>query len=332
MSIASDSDRSWIDSPTPDGSEWNFEGSAELGTASIDEVDRDRMPLSTQALRRLVGRLTRREDDAALADLALGIARARSSREVRATIIDVVSGMAPGASVEITNSPPRAGMEGGVDIPLTFLGESHGHLRVRVAGGSRTIDPRLSRRLERIGPLVAAALQACAGRPPDHGSVCERRRQRIVLDLPRSGGTDRATGLPGADYLDVVLHRTYSTAPDTRLCILVITPNSLEEVRSKQGPVYADLALGVVARAVVATLRSSDPVVRFDADRIAAVLPGASACDARLVARSLGAAIAQAGLTASTPQPLTATIHVVTAPDDGRTVEALRRSVLLTQR
>lgn len=240
---------------------------------------------------------------------------AADASEVRSAIIETLRDAADPASVELLDPDARPADCLSHDLPLRLLGDHIGTVRIHM---SRRAFQRLDldTLIEPLLPLAATALLAIQKAPRCAPNDRERRRRRVVLDLPRAGGTDPATGLPDHDFLHAVLLRALCGPELVPLALILVEPVGLTQVRANQGPVFADSALGLVARAVVGTLRASDPVVRLDQNRLAAVLPGAAPQDARRIAGALARAIREAGQTASTPRPLTAHIGVASAPDD----------------
>jgi diguanylate cyclase (GGDEF)-like protein len=185
--------------------------------------------------------------------------------------------------------------------------------------------------LERLATLAAAALRASESmQRTANGRLgpFSHARRHSACDPFRPEALDPVTGLPDATYLDAVLTRALTGSQLAPVALLVIEPDGLVGVRVRLGEVYADAAMAMTARAVVRTLRATDPVVRLDANRLAVVLPGARPHDAQRVAFALRRAIAEAGQTSSTPQPLTARIGLAVAPRDGTTALALRTAAL----
>lgn len=136
---------------------------------------------------------------------------------------------------------------------------------------------------------------------------------------------DAVTGLPDRHWMEAVLVQLIEQAGrrHAQVAVLVVEPRGLSEVRGELGSMFADAAMGLVTRAVLGTLRATDPASRIDADRLAIALPGASRAAALRVAAALRKSIAEAGLTSSTPRPLTAAVGVSAYPEDGTEAAAL---------
>ncbi len=289
----------------------------------------------TRASARLWTRATRlwakpkrdRQIDLACRQLAARLTIAIDARDVRSAVLETLRDAAHPVWVELVGSDDGPAIPPVQDVAMRFLGESVAVVRLHPHGRGSTVVTARSL-VQPLMPLVAAALRAIEPAPRRAGLDRERRRRRVVLDLPRPAGIDASTGLPDAGYLEEVLQRASRQPETVPLAILIIEPRGLELVRSQQGPVYADSALGIVARAIVGTLRATDPVVRLSENRLAAVLPGAAPIDARRVAGSLTRAIAEAGQTASTPQALTADIGIANVPEHGVAARQLIQAAL----
>lgn len=138
---------------------------------------------------------------------------------------------------------------------------------------------------------------------------------------------DRLTGLHHAAFLDTFLAHALAQARRRRegLSLLILGADRLEGVRREQGHAIADAILQRVARAVVESLRVSDVVARLDRNRLAAVLPAAVADDAVRAARHVVDVVAEAGLTAPTHPPMTASVGIAGYPDHADTPADLRK-------
>ncbi len=254
------------------------------------------------------------------------IAAAQTPAEVRETVLQYLRAVARPATLEIVDHSTRPSAKDHHEIRLRFLGKTVGIVRMKHAS-PWGVRARAIQRVERAAPFAAAML-CSAKAPADIVAGVDRRRTTPPFEAPRPLTTDTATGLPDESYLDAVLPQAFGRSGVSVYSLLLIEPVNIRRVRVSQGSVYADSALAVVARAIVQTLRLNDPVVRFDDDRLVAVLPGASRNDAQRVAHALSRAIAEAGQTASTPRPLTARIGVACAPYDGTSMRALQDAAL----
>lgn len=260
--------------------------------------------------------------------LAQGLADARSEQEIMAALRAAALRLAKPVSIELRRGVPVPavvlGQErpGILDRPLRFAGRTLGILRVR-GKVSRRAWARLMRELEPLIAVAAASLHAIEQRKATRTA---RPSRPALAAGPASivWPRDQVTGLPCADYLEAVLTQIHSRRAGEPWSLLIVATDHLAEVRASLGREFADAALGIVSRVVRATLRASDPVARLDADSLAVVLPGTARANALRVADALGRAIAEAGLTSSTPRPLTATIGLASIPDDADDAESLR--------
>ena len=100
---------------------------------------------------------------------------------------------------------------------------------------------------------------------------------------------DPATGLPNLSFLATFL--PYAIAQAGRrgepLSLLYIGADRLAAIRELLGEAAAGEAVRTIGRAITRTLRSSDLVARLDDGRLAVVLPGAAAGDARMLAETI---------------------------------------------
>lgn len=181
---------------------------------------------------------------------------------------------------------------------LRFGGRSHGTLRL-ITGRRRRWSPRLVRQLTTLCALAAANERAWGAAGDD--------------DAAR----DPVTGVYNATFMNAFLTQALSQARrrGESLAILCMGVDWLSHVRDEHGVEIADAALRRMARAMVATLRTSDVVARSDECRLIAVLPSATMIDAFRVAESVRRAVLEAGVTAATANPLSTAIGVAAYPD-----------------
>jgi diguanylate cyclase (GGDEF)-like protein len=200
-----------------------------------------------------------------------------------------------------------------VDLPLRCGGRERGTLRIAL-DGSQPLGP------DRRGRLATlAVLAAVADRSQADDATAE------VPTAPASTH-DLTTGLPNAAFLDSFLTYALSLA-DRRnepLSLLYISVDRLAAIRDLHGPEIAAEALRRVSRTIAGTLRSSDLIARLDDGRLVAVLPGASAENARGVADTVRAAIAATGIATPKMPLLTSSMGVATFPDHAADVPSLR--------
>jgi diguanylate cyclase (GGDEF)-like protein len=250
-------------------------------------------------------------------EFAERLAKATSPRDVRSALARAAGRLAGGAQARFDRE--AVGAAGALVVPLRFGGRVVGTLRL-VPDRPREWPSALARTVESMAALASAAEQALGlrARPPAAPS--------LGLGEP---SRDPVTGLHSSAFLEAYLAHALALAARRRepLALLVLEPDGLAEFRRRDGAEFADSALGLVARAVVATLRASDVVARLaGADRLAAVLPSASGSDALKVAEVLRRAVAEAGVASAAPTALTASIGLAAFPDDARDPASLLAS------
>jgi diguanylate cyclase (GGDEF)-like protein len=235
---------------------------------------------------------------------------ARLGRAAPERVDLIVAG--PGGADRRLGEAARAGGDAHA-LVLRHGGRDLALLRVPAAGGARA-RAEVRRRLEARVALGSVAWAALRG-----GAATGDGRN------PMTPGRDDATGLPDAAAFERMVATALDKARQMRgkLAVLVVRPAGIEAIRDDDGSVFADAAVGLVARAVRATVRGSDPIARLGDDALAVLLPGASESNARRVAEAVMAAIAEAGQAASTAVPLTAVVGVAAYPGPATTVRTL---------
>jgi len=108
------------------------------------------------------------------------------------------------------------------------------------------------------------------------------------------------------------------------LSLLDVAVDRLSALRELLGDELAESAIDRAARAIKATVRASDVVVRLEDGRLVVILPNASAENAARVAEAVRIAIARAGAASATMPTLTASVGVASYPDHAHDVAALR--------
>ena len=108
------------------------------------------------------------------------------------------------------------------------------------------------------------------------------------------------------------------------LALLDVAVDRLGALRELLGDELADAAIARTARAIKATVRASDVIVRLEDGRLAVILPNASAENAAKVAEAVRAAIARAGSASASMPTLTASVGLACYPDHAHDVPALR--------
>jgi GGDEF domain-containing protein len=253
--------------------------------------------------------------------LVQGCAEARDRGAVEGAILAAAARFAPAGRFEIRLGRCAAGMpdghpaDGRLDVPILAQGAPVGVLSCRFPLGAPT-RPALRRRLQTLGRVAGLLLRTPA-------PTAESTRERILPIPTHDWPRDPVTGLPGVDYLEAHLQRLLRATPRPRVALLIVAPGPLDRVREELGTELADAAAALVARVVVRSVRAGDPVVRLPGDRFALALAGVTPDDARRVASAVRRAVAEAGITGSTPCPLTAEVHVLPVPDDPAGLDAL---------
>lgn len=225
-----------------------------------------------------------------------------------------------GSTVSLVSTPegarmPRAEADNSrlpaFSLPLAWQGGVMGWLQFY--DGPSRISAATHRRLETLCMLAALA---------------EFRLRDADATAPMGVVRDPLTGLYQRSFLDAFLQHGLMQARrrNEPLAVLYIAPDRIDAIRRGLGRELADAAFQRVAKAVVETLRLSDIVARVDRDRLAAVLPTATPGDALQIARRLTLMAAEAGLTAATDPPVTASVGVAGYPDHAQEAVPLRRA------
>lgn len=243
-----------------------------------------------------------------MSDFAERVARASTTAEVRTALAEVLRQFG-GRGVPEDGKPPSGSV---MKLPLRFGGKELGVLNLAV-DSSRWPD-RKRQRLESLASLAAAAEIALG--------TTRRLGSASMADPVR----DPVTGLPTWAFLEAHLSQALALAKRRKetLTMLAVSLVGLDRLRDRDGSEFAGMALGLAARAVAGTLRSSDLVVRLDGDRLAAVLPGAGKADAGRVGEVIRRAVAEAGIASSVPTTLSVSIGMATFPEDAHSPRSLR--------
>ena len=272
--------------------------------------------------------------EAALHEFAMFTRRARPDAEMRDACVAAAAGIAGALRVVLeidapaergrrllTSWPKIAGESDGqtsfgrstvegppaFEVELESAGRRRGLLRIWTRWGLRP-SPVTTRRLITLAALAAAVERAS-------GSAYDEDVTRDPLSGARNG-----------PFLNAFL--THAVAQARRrsesLSLLMIALDGLP-VPSESGErhEFLDAWLHRAARALSCTLRTSDVIARLESGPFVAVLPGAGAADAMVVAEAVGQAIKEAGIASGSPAPLRATIGVAGSPDHGREAGAL---------
>jgi diguanylate cyclase (GGDEF)-like protein len=252
---------------------------------------------------------------------------AQGIEQLRALLTDTAGAILPGCRIEIDlpgMEDSRTALAHPLVLPLAAWEHPVGTVRIEPRPG-RELSRSDRDRLEEFSRVAALLLLGAAAARPGTGTGAGSG----AVTSPRGRGTgvdprDPVTGLPRVASLEAFIDQARRDRTADRQALILVLPDRLSAFREEAGDPLADAGLTLVARAVRGTLRSSDRVVRLAGDRIAAMLPGIRKADALRVAETVRGAIAEAGVTSSTPWPLTASIGVVTCPDDADDATGLR--------
>ena len=117
-----------------------------------------------------------------------------------------------------------------------------------------------------------------------------RRSQR----LRRQSRSDRLTGLPNRGFFDerVLAELSRARRYGEPVALAMIDVDHFKQFNDAWGHAAGDIALRAVARAIEASVRQSDLVVRYGGEEFVALLPGMDATDAMARVEGIRAAVA----------------------------------------
>jgi diguanylate cyclase (GGDEF)-like protein len=151
-----------------------------------------------------------------------------------------------------------------------------------------------------------------------------RRSQR----LRRQSRSDRLTGLPNRSFFDerVLAELSRARRYGESVALAMIDVDHFKQFNDAFGHAAGDVALRAVARAIEASVRQSDLVVRYGGEEFVALLPGMDATDA--MARVEGIRAAVAAIPVGLPRRsdvarITISIGLAVLGDDGTEAEDL---------
>jgi diguanylate cyclase (GGDEF)-like protein len=315
-------------------------------------------------LRFLTARLRRPVvDDRALHELADIVEQARALAEIESALVRLACEISGAGRAELLRgeglgpdaSPRQVACWTGVDDraagqrwgegaegprpwtwPVRCGDHSHGILRVFPAQRRSDLAPELTRRLQTLCTLTAAAGRGWRA----------ARLAPAELDLEAVRAAAEAR-LPG-DPKDLVTVRDspflsnflpYAVAQAQRhgepLSLCCLAADRLAGIQALLGPERAGAAVRQVAETVARTLRASDVVARLDDGRVVAILANAGAAVAVAVAEVIRAAIAVQATASDTMPALTVSIGVAAYPhdaDDAHALLAVAAAALATAR
>lgn len=151
-----------------------------------------------------------------------------------------------------------------------------------------------------------------------------RRSQR----LRRQSRSDRLTGLPNRSFFDeqVLAELSRARRYGESVALAMIDVDHFKQFNDSWGHAAGDVALRAVARAIEASVRQSDLVVRYGGEEFVALFPGMDATNA--MARVEGIRAAVAGLPVGLPRRsdvvrITISVGLAVLGDDGTEAEDL---------
>ncbi len=197
-------------------------------------------------------------------------------------------------------------------LPLKAGESTFGTLRVTADRPASEAWPAAAvRRLRALCAVAAAAERGLAG------SRSQAPGEPIV---------DPEIGPRGSTMLGAFLGFALAQARRRHepLSLLDVSVDRLGTLRSLMGEELGELAIDRVCRAIKATVRASDVIVRLEDGRVAVILPHAAAPDAARVAETVRAAIARSCAASAAMPALTASIGLATYPETARDLATLR--------
>lgn len=272
--------------------------------------------------------------EASLLRMAREIARSGRFELIRATgepaACDGHAGVDDAGREQESGPRPGEPME---EIPLRCGYANHGALRIPIAAAG---DGPASRRETRRRLTLACTLAACALENARHRNEWGWDREGHEGDGHASSAADDADGSMRTPYErpDVVHDATFLNAvlpfalaqarrhgePVSLVCVQL---DRLGAIRNLLGPEIADRLVLDLAETVASLVRSSDIVARLDDDRVVALLVRARGDGAMKVARTIGRAVAEAGLGAPRLPGASVSIGVAEYPAVARDAASL---------
>lgn len=135
----------------------------------------------------------------------------------------------------------------------------------------------LARRIEQLNDADAARYRDLVQVMRERAHAYERQ---CLL-----AGCDELTSLPNRRTFNEVLSREVARCHRSRrpLSLLLLDLDGLKEINDSDGHLAGDEAIQAVARAAIASLRSSDVVARIGGDEFAVVLPETTVSQAAVI-------------------------------------------------
>ncbi len=190
-------------------------------------------------------------------------------------------------------------------IPLVSGDRRLGVLDIWQDGADRYAEADLER-AALVGRLVADAWRSAAER----------------VDLAERVVTDKTTGLLNKRWWEELAPREAAQARRTEslIAVLMVDLDGFKAINDSHGHAAGDVVLNHVARALLATIRSGDAVIRYGGDEFILMLRDCDEHGAAEVASEVQLALTGVQLPAGTVAPLGASIGVAFFPDHGPTL------------
>lgn len=150
--------------------------------------------------------------------------------------------------------------------------------------------------------------------------LASREHARFAASYQRAATTDKLTGLLSRQhFLDLAAHDIdHFRAEGRSVSLLVIDVDHFKQVNDGYGHLAGDKVLATVAARCREALRLGDIVCRYGGDELVALLPGANAADAALIADRMGQAVAASPVPVEQDSiPISVSIGHTTSTGDG---------------
>jgi diguanylate cyclase (GGDEF)-like protein len=156
--------------------------------------------------------------------------------------------------------------------------------------------------------------------------LIKERIQQLIAQLDQLSRSDHLTGLLNRRGFEQALARELRRAEryEHPLAVLMADVDGFKRLNDELGHAAGDEALTRIARLLLATKREPDVAARLGGDEFVLVAPETGREEAAVLARRLGAAVAEEF--AADSVGLTISIGVAGYPDDGRTLDDLYKA------
>jgi diguanylate cyclase (GGDEF)-like protein/excisionase family DNA binding protein len=202
-------------------------------------------------------------------------------------------------AVQVPGTPMEP--EAIIVVPLIADGEVLGALNMSRMGGA---DAEFSEADFQLVQLFAAQAAVALRNADAHHAMSKRAE------------TDALTGLLNHGAFQRDIARAVDESADRGpLAVLMMDLDRFKAYNDRHGHPAGDELLKRIAAALRSTARTDDGVYRYGGDEFAVILPATGVEDARVVADRLRRAVA--ALSATDAAPVTITVGIAAAPDDG---------------